>query len=164
MSYIRQLGLDPNSQAGPPGPSCFICDAVEHPDKQHLVLVNDERGVILLNKYPYINGHLLAAPRSHVELLSDLSRAQRADLMELTELSDQMLRLAMNPQGMNVGINIGRCAGAGLPGHLHVHVVPRWSGDTNYMETIGRVRVIPQALEECYDLLADTLGKLPAQQ
>lgn len=159
MEYIRQLGLDADSKHSPLNQKCFLCDAIEHPDKQHLVLVNDDRGLILLNKYPYTNGHLLAAPRQHVELLSDLSPDQRADLMELTQLSDELLRLAMNPQGMNIGINIGRCAGAGLPSHIHVHIVPRWSGDTNYMETVGQVRVIPQALEESYDLLADTLAK-----
>ena len=159
MEYIRKLNSDPNSKPNPLHETCFICEAIEHPDKEHLVLINDKRGVMLLNRYPYINGHLLAAPRAHVELLSDISPDERADLMELTQLADELLRMAMNPQGMNIGINVGRCAGAGLPGHIHVHIVPRWSGDTNYMETVGQVRVIPQALEECYDLLADTLKK-----
>ena len=159
MDYIRQLSPDPGSGASALHETCFLCEAIERPDREHLVLINDERGVMLLNKYPYTNGHLLAAPRQHVELLSDISPDQRADLMELTQLADELLRLAMNPQGMNIGINIGRCAGAGLPSHIHVHIVPRWSGDTNYMETVGQVRVIPQALMESYDLLADTLKK-----
>jgi len=164
MEYIRQLSPGPGSGTSPLDEACFICQAIEQPDKQHLVLLNDERGVMLLNKYPYTNGHLLAAPHAHVELLSDISPEQRADLMELTQLADELLRLSMNPQGMNIGINIGRCAGAGLPGHIHVHIVPRWSGDTNYMETVGQVRVIPQALAESYDLLADTLAKFQKMQ
>lgn len=164
MDYIRQLGLDANAEAEGSGPACFLCAAAGEPDEsgdsKRLVLIDDSRGLILLNKYPYTNGHLLAAPSAHVESLCDLSAAQRAGLMELTALAERLLRAAMNPQGLNIGINIGRCAGAGLPGHLHVHIVPRWSGDTNFMETVGQVRVIPQALQECYQLLTAALGKL----
>ncbi len=80
--------------------------------------------------------------------------------MELTALAERMLHQAMNPHGMNVGINLGRCAGAGVPGHLHSHVLPRWNGDTNFMSVVGQVRVIPQALDHCYDLLAEALKSL----
>ena len=165
MEYIRQLGLDPNAESVAAGPTCFLCAAAgpddpEDTESKRLLLVDDDRGLVVLNKYPYTNGHLLIAPRAHVESLSDLTPIERTGLIELTELCERLLRAAMNPQGLNVGINMGRCAGAGLPGHLHVHIVPRWSGDTNFMAAIGRVRVIPQALEECYDLLAETLPKL----
>ena len=92
--------------------------------------------------------------------LSDLESTQRAGLIDLVALSEQLLRAGLNPQGLNIGINLGRCAGAGLPGHLHVHVVPRWSGDTNFMQTIGQVRVIPQSLEASYEQLAAALTRL----
>jgi len=151
MSYIRQLdSMDENS-------GCFLCDASQSPDREHLVLCSGDEGMLLLNKFPYINGHLLIAPHEHVGFLADLSPQARAGLMELTELAERALRAAMNPHGINVGINIGRCAGAGVPGHIHIHVLPRWNGDTNFMSTIGQVRVIPQALDACYEQLADAL-------
>ncbi len=135
----------------PPPPSrCFLCDAAQFPidsddARRRFVLLNDHRGMILLNLYPYTNGHLLVAIGAHLGDLTDLTPQQRADIMELTALAENLLRAAINPQGINIGINLGRCAGAGLPGHLHVHVVPRWNGDVNFMQTVGHVRVIPQA-------------------
>ena len=170
MDYLRQLessgDLDaPELGSETSSSTCFICDAVagkgdsEHA-RQRLVLQNDDRGVILLNRYPYTNGHLLIAPIAHVMELSDLESIQRTGLIDLVALSEQLLRVGLNPQGLNVGINIGRCAGAGLPGHLHVHVVPRWGGDTNFMQVTGQVRVIPQALEESFSHLSETLRKL----
>ena len=160
MSYIK--GLGPEDPAASDN-GCFLCDAAAatEPDelRDRLVLLHDERGLLMLNRYPYTNGHLLAAPPDHVGDLSDLEPPARHGLMDLADLGCQILRRAMNPQGFNIGINLGRCAGAGLPGHVHLHVVPRWAGDVNYMDTIGSVRVIPQALEETYALLADALEK-----
>ena len=92
--------------------------------------------------------------------LAALSPEQRAGVMELAALCERLLGAAINPQGYNVGINLGRCAGAGLPGHLHVHVVPRWSGDTNFMQTVGQVRVVPDALEASYDTLRAALERV----
>ncbi len=144
--------------------SCFLCAAAAAQDpltrRQRLVLMQDERGMMMLNRYPYTNGHLLIAPASHLADLSDLSIEQRNGMMELAELGCRLLRKAMVPQGLNVGVNLGRCAGAGLPGHVHMHVVPRWSGDVNFMDSVGNVRVIPQALEDTLQLLTDTLAKL----
>lgn len=162
MDYIRQLDQTPQTENAQ---RCFLCQAASvKPDsaeaQQLLVLVNDSRGLILLNRFPYTSGHLLVACREHLGDLSDLSSQQRTDLMELTALAVEMIRAAYNPQGFNIGINIGRCAGAGLPGHLHVHVVPRWNGDTNYMQVIGQVRVIPQALEASYQQLSEARRKL----
>jgi ATP adenylyltransferase len=165
MDYLRQLeAQDPSSESGE-RTMCFLCAAAEaamDSDAAHrrLVLINDDRGVMLLNRYPYTNGHLLISPRRHLGSLADLDRAGRGDLIELTALGENVLKMALNPQGINVGINIGRCAGAGLPGHLHVHIVPRWSGDTNFMQTVGRVRVIPEALEESYRHLRTTLQQI----
>lgn len=162
MAYIRQLDQDdaPAQKA-----SCFICDAaLAQPDtgdgKNRLLLVNDDRGLILLNRYPYTNGHLLVAPGEHLAELSDLNASGRARLMELTHLAEQLVRDAMNAQGVNIGINLGRCAGAGLPGHLHIHIVPRWSGDTNFITTVGQVRVVPEALEQSHAHLSETLAKM----
>lgn len=156
MQYIREL----EDAAGKDESACFLCDAAQSPDREHLVLLSDDRGMILLNKYPYINGHLLIAPPEHVATLSDLTADRRAGLMELSAVAEQMLQRAMNPHGLNVGINLGRCAGAGVPGHLHIHVLPRWHGDTNFMSVVGQVRVIPQALDQCYDVLSEALQAL----
>ena len=162
MAYIRQLDPD----GGPAQKdSCFLCDAARFgPDsdegRDRLLLVNDDRGLLMLNRYPYTNGHLLVAPPEHLAELSDLSAADRARLMELTHLAEQLVRTAMNAQGVNIGINLGRCAGAGLPGHLHVHIVPRWSGDTNFITTVGQVRVVPEALEQSHARMTQALAQM----
>jgi ATP adenylyltransferase len=166
MTYIRELegqGAQPDADA------CFLCDAAAvQPGggdadvqlAQRLVLHSEDRGLILLNRFPYTTGHLLIAPREHAAELTDLSAAQRAGLIELVALAQTLVRTAYNPQGMNIGMNLGRCAGAGLPGHLHVHVVPRWGGDTNFLSVVGQVRVIPQSLDESHRLLRDALARV----
>lgn len=165
MQYLKQL--DPNEGIKPQGamPACFLCEALTHDvtseaARQRLVLVNDARGMIILNRFPYTNGHLLVSPRDHLGDLIDLTAPQRADFIELTALAERIVRLAYNPQGINMGINIGRCAGAGLPGHLHMHILPRWGGDTNFITTVGDIRIIPQALEESFELLMDATRKM----
>jgi len=165
MQYLKQL--DPNEGIKPSGsgPACFLCEAltfdVNSDDAvKRLVLVNDARGMIILNRFPYTNGHLLVSPREHLGDLIDLTASQRTDFIELTALTERIVRLAYNPQGINMGINIGRCAGAGLPGHLHMHILPRWGGDTNFITTVGDIRIIPQALEESFGLLRDATMKL----
>ena len=164
MEYIRQLeNRGDHDQAAPS--SCFLCEAAattldSQDAPRRLVLLNDDRGMILLNLYPYTNGHLLVAPQRHTGDLTDLSEAERHHLMDLTVLAEKILHVAVNPQGLNVGVNLGKCAGAGLPGHVHVHVLPRWNGDTNFMQSVGRVRVVPQALEESYNDLATALKKI----
>lgn len=165
MSYIRKLVADPVTPQ--PDTGCFLCQAsktrVNTPEAaDQFLLIRDERGLLMLNRYPYTNGHLLVAPLVHAGELSDLTKEQRANLMELTEVGTRLLKAAINPQGINVGINLGRCAGAGVPGHLHIHLVPRWNGDTNFMHTVGRVQVIPQALEESYAYLSEVLTKMEA--
>lgn len=160
MEYIK--GLDPSPATGSP-PGCFLCEAAKvkpqsEQAKQQLVLIQDERGVLMLNRFPYTNGHLLAAVGEHLGDLTDLSASQRGALFDLVAQGEQLLRDALNPQGINIGINVGRCAGAGVPGHLHVHIVPRWGGDANFMQVVGGVRVIPQALEESYSHLSEVLA------
>lgn len=159
IGYIQGLGPEEPADKG-----CFLCDCAEAEGdarcKEQLILLKDERGIILLNRYPYTNGHLLVAPFAHVGELSDLAPEQRHGLIDLADLGCRVLKRAMNPQGFNVGVNIGRCAGAGVPGHIHLHVVPRWAGDVNYMQTLGGVRVIPQAMDEAYDQLSRAIAAI----
>lgn len=179
MEYIHQLEAnDPAKQKG--GDGCFLCEAAAIVEEtagaagasdraaeglrdqyaKRLVLLSDERGMVILNRFPYTTGHLLIAPREHVAGLTDLSPAQRGGLMELMVLGQETIEATYNPQGMNVGMNLGRCAGAGLPGHLHIHVVPRWGGDTNFMSVVGGVRVMPQRLEQSFERLRDAMARL----
>lgn len=130
---------------------CIFC--VDHEPREDLVLATDETTVALLNKFPYNNGHLLIAPRQHVACLGDLCRETYAALMEALRASIDIVERVFNPQGVNVGINIGAAAGAGIEDHLHWHIVPRWNGDTNYMPVIAEVKVLPQHLQDTYDRL-----------
>jgi len=114
--------------------------------------------VVLLNRYPYTNGHLLVAPRTHKADFEELSPDELCDINVQTTAVLRLLKGAMSPQGFNVGINLGRAAGAGVPGHLHQHVVPRWAGDTNFMSVVGEVRIVPQAVEQLYEELVRVLG------
>ncbi|GIW75189.1 MAG: HIT family hydrolase [Phycisphaerae bacterium] len=153
MEYIRLLENQDQSQGG-----CFLCQAVQalgsDPDRRsRRVLWSSSHSIAVMNKFPYTNGHLLVAPREHVSCLEDLSDEQLYDLQLQTVTATRLLKKAMCPQGFNIGMNLGRCAGAGLPGHLHQHVVPRWAGDVNFMSVIGNVRVQPQAMDLLYDEL-----------
>ena len=164
ISYLKGLVDEPANQteANASG-GCFLCDAFEDLDEQQarerMILLADERGSLMMNRYPYSNGHLLVAPKQHVADISDLSVDERAGLMELADLGNRLLRKAMHCQGVNLGMNLGRCAGAGVPGHCHMHLVPRWNGDSNFMQVCAGARVIPQALEESYAMLLDAMGK-----
>lgn len=140
--------------------SCFLCRYEgEDPDKdaENLVVTRGESVITVLNRYPYNNGHLLVAPRAHLSDLSDLSSHQMLALMEEIQLQVLTLRKVLNAEGFNVGLNLGRVSGAGLPGHLHWHIVPRWNGDTNFMPVLADVKVIPQSLEALYGLLREEL-------
>jgi len=132
-------------------------------DRKRLVLHRGGRAFLALNKYPYNNGHLMVVPYHHVDTLEALSAAELADVMALVTLGIRALRAAMRPEGFNIGANIGKVAGAGVEDHVHVHVVPRWTGDTNFMSVLGEVRVIPQALCETYDQLKAALDAVLAE-
>ena len=155
LEYIQSVSDGPKE--------CFMCSVSKEPDKdtEHLVLVRTPTCLMMMNRYPYVNGHLLIAPYRHVPQLGDLEPQERSEMMELIVQGQKMVEQAMNPQGFNIGINIGRCAGAGVPGHVHSHVVPRWNGDINFMSVIGNVRIIPQALEETYKLLVKNIPHTP---
>jgi ATP adenylyltransferase len=149
MEYIRSL-----QGSAPEG--CFLCDAAAADAsrwREFLVVWSTEQSIVLLNRYPYANGHLLVAPRAHKSELEELSDAEQLDLTRQTVRAVALLKRAVSAQGFNIGINLGRVAGAGVPGHVHQHVVPRWGGDTNFMSVVGEARVVPQALSQLYDEL-----------
>jgi ATP adenylyltransferase len=131
--------------ASGPDTDCIFCN-ISEPDRADLVLVHGRASFVILNLYPYNNGHLMVVPNRHAPNLATLNPEEQVELMRLTRHAEIALTEAYAPQGINVGINLGRAAGAGVPGHLHVHLVPRWSGDTNFMTTIGDARVLPEDL------------------
>jgi ATP adenylyltransferase len=146
MDYI--LGQDDRS-----GQCIFDRAADKSWDREELILCRGAHIVILLNRFPYANGHLLIAPVRHVGELADLLPDESALLMEHIRLSVAILKKHLRPQGFNIGLNIGSVAGAGLADHLHFHVVPRWQGDHNFMTVMAEIRAIPQHIEQTYDQL-----------
>ncbi len=136
------------------GEGCIFCPGDDRSrDEERLILYVGERSIVLMNRFPYINGHLLIAPLRHVATLDSLVTEEKLDLITMVERSIDALKGVMNPGGFNIGINLGKVAGAGVPDHIHFHVVPRWSGDTNYMTVVGEVRVIPEHLRATYQKL-----------
>jgi ATP adenylyltransferase len=137
--------------------ACFLCAAsaatTDDERRQRLTLWQSEHMVVMINRYPYTNGHLLIAPKSHKADLDQLTEAEQADLTRQTADAVLLLRRAVSAQGFNIGINLGRVAGAGVPGHLHQHVVPRWAGDVNFMGVVGEVQVVPQAMSQLWEEL-----------
>ncbi len=132
-------------------------------DKAHLLLFRDQWTVVLLNRFPYANGHLLLAPRRHLSDLGDLAPDEQLRLMHMLAHCTAILRRHLQPQGVNIGLNLGRAAGAGIEDHLHFHLVPRWEGDHNFMTVCAEIRTIPQHIERTFDLLLpDFLCLAPA--
>lgn len=138
----------------PDDEACFICRGLaEDDDRKNLIALRTEQSVVVLNRFPYNNGHLLIAPRAHKAQLADLTDAEILDTQHTLRRLQAIVQEAMRPDGFNIGLNLGRVAGAGLPGHLHWHLVPRWNGDTNFMPVLADVRVIVQSLDALLDLL-----------
>lgn len=138
---------------------CFLCEAfAADDDRERLILHRSTQCAVVMNRYPYTGGHLMICPYRHIGDLSDLNPDESADLMLWTTRSVDALREVMNPQGFNIGINLGEAGGAGLRDHLHMHIVPRWVGDTNFVSVLGDIRVIPQALAELGDQLRPALA------
>jgi len=145
MEYIRQG----NAEEG-----CIFCTfPAEGCDREKLILERGEKAFIILNAFPYSNGHLMVTPFRHTGDLDDLEPDEMLEMMQLTRRAVNLLKASFRPDGFNIGINMGRAAGAGIADHVHIHVVPRWSGDTNFMAVLGDVRVIPESLVAVYAAL-----------
>ena len=143
-------------------PGCIFCDKLhEQRDADNLILWRGRTGFVMMNRYPYNNGHLMIVPAVHTASLTQLTTAQRAELCDMTALCEHILQQAMHPDGFNIGLNLGAAAGAGIEEHLHMHIVPRWAGDTNYMTVVGDIRVIPQHLVHTYHLLLPYFQQAP---
>jgi ATP adenylyltransferase len=144
--------------SAPPG--CLFCEAQNSPESAPLILFRGRWAFVILNLYPYNAGHLMVVPNRHVGKLAELTADEQADVMTLTRHGEIALTEAYDPQGLNVGINLGRPAGAGVVDHLHVHLVPRWTGDTNFMSVVGNVRVLPEELAQTAERLKPIFSRL----
>lgn len=148
MQYMTEAG------SGSSSGECIFCEHLSDPDDAKAnVLWRGDAAFVLLNAYPYNTGHVMVAPNAHVGDLEEMHADVRSEMMELVTRSSHVIRSAMGAQGFNIGINMGSAAGAGIPGHLHIHVVPRWEGDTNFMPVVGDTKVLPE-------MIADTYAKL----
>lgn len=153
MKYIEQPG---NSEG------CIFDDLPKQAnDRENLILYRCATAFVMLNRFPYTNGHLMVAPYRHTCDLAELGDEELLEINQLVSRSVGWIRGAFGPDGFNIGVNLGSAAGAGIPGHVHWHIVPRWSGDTNFMTTTGDVRVLPQSLEESYDRLMAQVQSSP---
>ena len=146
MEYIRSSG---------PADECIFCAKPFEPDRRsNLILYCDDLTLVMLNRFPYNNGHIMVIPRKHVSSLSELEPAMFESLFRMLEKSINILKSAFNPDGFNVGMNMGRVAGAGIDQHLHIHVVPRWNGDTNFMPLLAETKVVSEHLLATWDSLS----------
>lgn len=144
-SYVSKSG---------PAQGCIFCNKpAENRDVDNLIVYRGEKNFVILNAFPYSSGHLMVAPYAHVATLVEADAGTLAEMMQLTRVAEQHLRAAYRPGGLNIGMNIGECAGAGIAGHIHMHVLPRWPGDANFMTTVGETRVIPEDLSVTYQKL-----------
>lgn len=138
------------------GGACIFCQKPsEQRDRENYILFRGEHNFVLLNLFPYTSGHLMIAPYRHVARLAEVDRPALAEMMDLAAEAERALTAVYRPQGLNLGMNLGECAGAGIAGHVHLHILPRWTGDANFMTTIGETRVLPEDLEVTYDRLLE---------
>ena len=136
-------------------PACIFCEALKNPadDEKNLVLLRATNNFVILNRYPYISGHLMIAPNAHLSDFAATPKEATDELMDLAKRCQGALRDAYQPDGFNLGMNLGRAAGAGVADHFHLHIMPRWNGDTNFMSTVGETRVLPEDLATTYQKL-----------
>ena len=144
---------------------CIFCDFPrENRDRERLILYRGEKAFIIMNNYPYNPGHVMIAPYRHVGRWEDLTDEELLEIMKLSQLMIKALKRVMNPHGFNMGVNLGRVAGAGIDDHVHLHIVPRWNGDTNFMPVIADTKVIPESLEEAYDELKAAIDEITKKE
>ena len=139
----------------PPAGRCIFCDAVQHGDDESFILHRGHFNFVLLNRFPYTAGHLMIAPFEHVSRLSQTDQASSLEMMDLARAAERILEAVYNPAGLNLGMNLGEAAGAGIAEHIHLHVLPRWIGDSNFMTVVGETRIMPESLEATYAKLRD---------
>lgn len=143
---------------------CVFCTALANGDADPLIVWRGTHAFVILNLFPYNNGHLMVVPSRHIASLVDGTPEELSEIMELTRRSEIALREAFDPQGLNMGLNLGKAAGAGVLDHLHLHIVPRWTGDTNFMTIVGQTRVLPQELPVTADRLRPIFERLASGQ
>jgi len=160
MKYLWSPWRMKYIQANKKENDCVFCKIQKMPDnKENLIVFRGEAAYVVMNRYPYTSGHILVIPYIHKPNLEVLDAETRAEMMELVTRSMRILRSVYHPQGFNMGANIGEAAGAGIAPHVHLHIVPRWSGDTNFMSSLGETRVLPEALEETYHRVKEAWEK-----
>jgi len=147
-----------------PGAGCIFCAKPSEDDREGLILVRGRLNFALLNLYPYTTGHLMVAPYAHVANLEDLAEETAMEMLELARRAVRALKRVYRPEGLNVGLNLGQCAGAGIADHLHMHVLPRWTGDANFLSTIGETRVLPEDLGETWRKLSAAFRELAPEE
>jgi ATP adenylyltransferase len=146
-------------------PSCIFCLAAsEEDDLKNLIFYRGEHVFMILNRFPYTSGHVMCVPYAHVNRLHAMSQDARVEMMEMSTKAVDVLQTVYKPEGFNLGLNLGEMAGAGLADHLHMHIVPRWGGDTNFISTIGETRVLPESLAETYDRVKNAWDEFEADQ
>jgi ATP adenylyltransferase len=146
-------------QGANPQKACIFCEKqAAHRDEENLIVFRGERNFVILNAFPYTNGHVMIAPYQHVATLEATDAATLAEMMRLTQTVETRLRTLYRPDGVNLGMNIGECAGAGVAGHIHMHVLPRWCGDANFMSVVGETRVLPEDLRTTYERMSKALA------
>jgi len=139
---------------------CIFVDLpAQNNDRENLILARGEHAFVILNRFPYTSGHLMVAPYRHTADMSELNDAELLEINQLVRDCLKWIKAAFQPDGFNVGVNLGSAGGAGIPSHIHWHIVPRWNGDTNFITSVGNVRVIPQSLEASFDLLRNVVDK-----
>lgn len=155
-SYVKSVDDDTDAP-------CLFCRLPDEPDEEALILQRASRAYSVLNRYPYTTGHLMVTTYRHLSGVAEVTTEERAEIWSLLIGAEAALTTSMRPQGFNMGANLGRVAGAGIPDHLHFHLVPRWSGDTNFMTTTGGTRVLPESLEETWVNLRRAIKDGPPQ-
>jgi ATP adenylyltransferase len=139
----------------PDASDCLFCELAAADPEEAMVVARDDLAFAVINAYPYVSGHLMLAPLRHEAELDGLNDQEAAALMAMTQRASAALKVAYRPDGLNVGINVGRAAGAGVPGHVHVHALPRWGGDTNFMTAVAEARVLPEDIRTSWQKLKD---------
>jgi len=153
-SYITTAGKNEGKPEG-----CIFCELPKLPDAEAKIVHRGQHCYIILNKYPYTSGHVMIVPFAHLDELQKLPEAVAYEMITLSQKTEGVLRKVYSPDGINLGVNIGRAAGAGVAGHIHIHVLPRWVGDTNFMTVTGESRVLPEASEVSYQRIREAMGK-----